>query len=178
MKPVVFVPTAAVIAAIVFLKPLPDTPPGILLIRQPDRRPPKWKMPGGEVKEGQAVEVALVEEIGDETGFDIPIHREGIIRKKWVLGNDKVEVHYMGSTKVQGRGGVPHDKHFYIVIAHDPKDVIYLDEKQRMEDDEEVIETKVIPLDQFRTLPDYLEMQNPLRDELFDFIAKRIRAAA
>lgn len=133
----------------------------MLLIKQPDRKDPCWKLPGGEILPGEQVEVALVRETADETGFKIPLDR---VEQKWVLGDENTKVELAGTFQRRSRGGKGemHEQYFYIVRLADEKDILFLDGQRRREDDGETIDVRLFTLEEAKALPDFLRYQKDL----------------
>lgn len=126
-----------------------------LLSRQPDRNDPLWKFAGGGVKENETVREALVREIADETGFQIPYDK-----KTGLLGDKNTTVEELLIRLIKTRLG-EHTQHFFLVQCAE-RDLLYLDHQIRKEDDDTTIETKIFPMESLATLPNFLHWQRPL----------------
>ncbi len=139
-----------------------------LLIRQPDRPTPAWKFPGGKVEKGESIERALVREVSEETGFEIPFVM--LSNGDIFLGSKGVTV-----TKLHEREREyprPHLQHFYLVEVSDPVELVYLDGKLRREDEGETIETKVFRLDVLKGMDNFLGPQRFFTRMLFESLTR------
>ncbi|HEY5383171.1 MAG TPA: NUDIX domain-containing protein [Candidatus Paceibacterota bacterium] len=127
-----------------------------LVIRQPDRDYSQWKFPGGTVEPGETIYQALVREIEDETGFQIPHFKNA--GGMWSLGNEKVMVDYLDCRLIKTKHGT-HDQHQFLIRIADERDILYLDGQIRKEDDEETIETRIFEFPVLETMRDFLWKQ-------------------
>lgn len=145
----------------------------VILIIQPSvenrTRPkkPKWKFPGGEIEPGEEVEVALVREIADEAGFNIPIRRD-TINNKWIVGNEIVRLLHRSKRSCPSRGGGAHVQHFFIFSAPE-KDVLHLGNTEQLhkeDDGDETIRRGIFDINTIKGMPDFLHFQLPLLDQV------------
>jgi 8-oxo-dGTP pyrophosphatase MutT (NUDIX family) len=147
-----------------------------LFVRQPDWvdaqtgvNDPRVKFCGGRVEAGESREEALVREVLEETGYTIPHRRDAT--GKLVLGDATAKPYRLASRVLKGAGGEDHLQHFYLIDVVDVRELIELDQKLRKEDDEETIETMLLPLDEAVRRNDFLLPQMPLVQILYDALA-------
>lgn len=137
----------------------------ILLIRQPDRHKPRWKLPGGEIEAGEDVIQAFAREITDETKFKIRIARDRL--NKWIVDDDSIVIAHKSMRMWPNRDKVgEHPQHFFVVEAKNPMDLLSRGNELIREDDGETIETRIFKLDAIRTMPDFLDCQWPLIEQV------------
>ena len=137
----------------------------ILLIRQPDRQNPRWKLPGGEIEPGEDVVQAFAREITDETKFKIRIARDR--QNRWIVDDDSITIAHKSVRMRQNRSrDGQHQQHFFVVVAKNPMDLLSRGNELIREDDGETIETKIFPLDSIQSMPDFLDCQRPLIEEV------------
>lgn len=139
-----------------------------LLIRQPNKNRPMWKIAAGDLNEGEDLFAALLRETLEETGYAIRAPQIG----NEVVTPGKETLVYFGKKEVPGRTGGTHEKHYFAAYVDDPRDVIELDAQLLKEDEVETIETKVFTFEQMEQLSDFLPGQRSFLKQVLEHARK------
>lgn len=131
----------------------------ILLIRQPNKLYPNWKMQGETMKPDESLAHAVKRAAMEEAGLEIPLPKEA--GGKVVLQNSKMTVGEINCMHYR-----KYTQYFYAIILKYPSKLHSLGGKTFLENKKETIRTKVFNIRQVAELPDFLPQQRPLLDIL------------
>lgn len=142
----------------------------ILLIRQPNKLYPKWKMPGETMKLGESLAIAVKRGAWEEARLKIPLPRN--VGEKVALQNGEMIVGELGRKVFRN-----YTQYFYVIVLTYPSKLRSLGGKTFIEDKVETIRTKVFNIREVEALPDFLEPQRPFLKILLDCLQHAGKAA-
>ncbi|MDE1925459.1 MAG: NUDIX hydrolase [Patescibacteria group bacterium] len=130
----------------------------LLLIRQPERRGPRWKMPGETIEIGEPVLSAVVRGALEETQLMIPFDRA-----TGIVGDEHIKVTKLTERPRTNKDGLTHFQYFYgIVISTEALKSLGGKCWREMDEEAELIETKIFPLSAIDNMTDFLDSQKNL----------------
>ncbi len=143
----------------------------ILLIRQPSKLYPNWKMPGETMLPSETLAEAVKRSAMQEAQLDIPLPTQ--------VGS---QVFLQYSEMVLGEISPPrvfrkHTRYFYGIILKYPSKLHSLGGKTFLEDKIETIRTKVFNIRKAEMLPDFLPQQRLLLEILLKKLSQSDKAA-
>ncbi len=141
----------------------------VMLVIEPERDEPYFKFPGGEIEHGETPLEAIIRELEEETGFEIPAWIS--LGSPAILDGYTVRIDAILSRTV-GRPGNRHPQHFFVVEVSRIEELTHLDLKVRQGDAGETIKTHLMTLDTARNLPNFLPPQQVLLDALVAYLSE------